>query len=221
MHTDVLLIDGNPIFQHGLQQLLQAHNWTVATAHHSAAGLRLAAQLTPQIILLDINISGSNGGGLALLTQLLAQQVATKIALLDWYTNDRQLDRLLQAGAHGYLARHIQPDELLAALKDILRGKVVVPPELAPRLNRFQQQQSEPPGQNTAADLIATLTPREYETLTYLTQGLNNKLIAREMGLTEGTVKIHVKAILSKLKAETRINAAVIALEQGIGADLA
>ncbi len=163
----------------------------------------------------------SQSDHLPLLKQLRTQQPQIKIALFTWQTNSNQLTSVLQAGADGYLPRNIQPDELLLAIRDILLGKTVVPPELAPIYSRFRQNQADEAEHNTPSASIATLTPREYETLTYLARGLNNKLIAREMGLTEGTVKIHVKAILSKLKVETRINAAIIALENGISTDLA
>ena len=218
MQTKILLIDSNAIFCNGVKRLLEEHKIeVVATTNNSEEGVQLAKTLLPTFILLDMDLAQT--GNMQVLKQLRTQQPHTRIALITWQTNSNQLNGVLKHGASGYLSRNIQPNDLISAIRNISIGNTVVPPELSPVLSRFRQAQASEPQQNSTADLIATLTPREYETLTYLTRGLNNKLIAREMNLTEGTVKIHVKGILSKLKVDTRINAAVLALEQGIGAD--
>ncbi|MEJ2346149.1 MAG: LuxR C-terminal-related transcriptional regulator [Gammaproteobacteria bacterium] len=125
---------------------------------------------------------------------------------------ERDLIESLRNGARGYLLKDMDPDELVDALKDIRAGKTVVAPELAPVLARVVQQgDSRNAGQPTP---FSELTPREHEILCHLAEGQSNKVIARRLGISDGTVKLHVKAILRKLGVHSRVEAAVIAVEQ-------
>ena len=119
----------------------------------------------------------------------------------------------LQGGARGYLLKDMEPDQLVLALRDIMAGKTVVAPDLAPVLARVVQGDSIVPAEESP---FAKLTPRENEILALLAEGQSNKVIARNLGISDGTVKLHVKAILRKLDVHSRVEAAVIAVEENI-----
>ena len=109
----------------------------------------------------------------------------------------------------------MEPDDLVVALRDIVAGKTVVAPDLAPVLARVVQGENIP-AQETSP--FSELTPRESEILSLLAEGQSNKAIARNLGISDGTVKLHVKAILRKLGVHSRVEAAVIAVEHGLRA---
>ena len=119
----------------------------------------------------------------------------------------------LRNGAQGYLLKDMEPDDLVVALRDIISGKTVVAPDLAPVLASAVQGDNQ---EKEEEDPFAVLTPREFEILTLLAEGQSNKVIARNLGISDGTVKLHVKAILRKLNISSRITAAVMAVEHGV-----
>ena len=119
----------------------------------------------------------------------------------------------LQSGAQGYLLKDMEPDELITALNEIVEGTTVVAKELTGILAKAVQGETE---SSTAQSAFADLTPREREILCHLADGQSNKVIARNLGISDGTVKLHVKAILRKLNVHSRVEAAVIAVEQNL-----
>jgi two-component system nitrate/nitrite response regulator NarL len=153
--------------------------------------------------------------GLAVLRQLRKNYPELRIVMLTTSTNESDLVEALRSGARGYLLKDIEPDDLVVALREIMQGKTVVAPELAPVLARFVQGSEQSNATQKAVDPFAGLTPREYEILTLLAEGQSNKVIARNLGISDGTVKLHVKAILRKLGVSSRITAAVMAVEHG------
>ncbi|HPQ97767.1 MAG TPA: LuxR C-terminal-related transcriptional regulator, partial [Thiolinea sp.] len=144
-----------------------------------------------------------------------------KVVMLTTSSNESDLIEALRSGARGYLLKDIEPDELVVSLREILAGKTVVAPELAPVLARFVQGDEGELEGDKAANPFSELTPREYEILTLLAEGQSNKVIARNLGISDGTVKLHVKAILRKLNVSSRITAAVMAVEHGVRASAA
>ena len=114
------------------------------------------------------------------------------------------------------LLKDMEPDELVAALRDILAGETVVAKELTGALARAVRDDSTATQKEPR---FSDLTPREMEILCQLAAGLSNKAIARELGISDGTVKLHVKAILRKLEVRSRVEAAVIAVERGLCSD--
>ena len=109
----------------------------------------------------------------------------------------------------------MEPDDLVLALRDIVAGKTVVAPDLAPILAKAVQGKSDAE-HNKKVTPFAHLTPRETEILGLLAEGQSNKAIARNLGISDGTVKLHVKAILRKLEVHSRVEAAVMAVEKGL-----
>ncbi len=119
----------------------------------------------------------------------------------------------LQNGAQGYLLKDMEPDELISALQQIVKGETVVAQELTSVLARAIRCSAAPAGAETE---LPDLTPREKEILCLLVEGQSNKVIARNLGISDGTVKLHVKAILRKLRVHSRVEAAVLAVERNL-----
>jgi len=134
------------------------------------------------------------------------------ISMLTTSRDEKDVIESLQGGAQGYLLKDMEPDDLITALNDILNGKTVVAPELTSVLARAVQGETAESAETQ--DLFSELTPRESEILCHLAEGQSNKVIANQLGISEGTVKLHVKSILRKLDVNSRVEAAVIAVEK-------
>ncbi len=209
----VLLIDDHALFRVGLLELLERRGIEVVDAvGDSDVGLRLTRDCAPDVVLLDLRMPGP--GGLKILKQIRDEEMDRRVAILTTSTEEQDLITSLQAGANGYLLKDMEPDELVAALTDIVAGKTVVAPELTGILARAVRQEPAPAAPAQASH--SELTPREQEILCHLAAGQSNKAIARELGISDGTVKLHVKAILRKLAVHSRVEAAVMAVEQGL-----
>ncbi len=209
----VLLIDDHALFRVGLQTLLESRGITVVgTAGSGQEGLRLAEEQNPDVILLDMRMPDMSG--LEVLRELRKNGAEMPIVMLTTSDDEKDLVDALRNGAQGYLLKDIEPEELEQVLKDISTGKTVVAPTLTGVLAKVVQdgdQEVEVP-----ESPFSSLTPREMEILCHLAEGQSNKVIARNLGISDGTVKLHVKAILRKLDVHSRVEAAVIAVERGI-----
>lgn len=208
----VLIIDDHALFRVGLQGLLEQRGIEVADAVASGIeGLQRAAELRPDIVLLDLRMPDM--GGLEVLKKLRENVPGIPVVMLTTSNEETDLIKSLRSGAQGYLLKDMEPDELVSALRDIENGKNVVAQDLTDALARMVQGEA-----NVADDdgPFSELTPREMEILCLLAEGQSNKLIARNLGISDGTVKLHVKAILRKLGIHSRVEAAVIAVEQGL-----
>ena len=182
-------------------------------------GLIAAANLAPDIVLLDMRMPQMDG--LSVLRQLRKNHPNLRVVMLTTSSNENDLVEALRSGARGYLLKDIEPDELVVALREIVAGKTVVAPELAPVLARVVQGGDARGNDDKLANPFSDLTPREHEILMLLAEGQSNKVIARNLGISDGTVKLHVKAILRKLNVSSRITAAVMAVEHGIRSEAA
>lgn len=208
----VIIIDDHALFRDGLKGLLEQRNIDVAgVAADGREGIELANEIRPDVILLDLRMP--NMGGLDVLPILRKDLPTTPVVMLTTSNDESDLIRALRTGAQGYLLKDMEPDELVSALRDIEKGKNVVAADLTDALARMVQ------GETTLDDddgPFADLTPRETEILCLLAEGQSNKLIARNLGISDGTVKLHVKAILRKLNIHSRVEAAVMAVEHGL-----
>jgi len=210
----VLIIDDHTLFRSGLEELLDRRGIdVVATAGDGEEGCALAEKLAPDVILLDVRMPGM--GGLTVLERLKEAGVQTPVLMLTTSTEDRDLIAAVRAGAQGYLLKDLEPDELIESLGKITAGECVIAPEMTGVLARVVQGDEPITSSDTR---FAELTPREMEILCHLAEGQSNKVIARELGISNGTVKLHVRAILRKLQVRSRVEAAVLAVEEGIGA---
>ncbi len=208
----ILLIDDHALFRAGLQELLERRGIQVIGALGDChEGLAVAERERPDVVLLDMRMPEMNG--IQLLRTLRERELTMPIAMLTTSEEEKDVIEALQNGAQGYLLKDMEPDELIDALRDIVAGSTVVAKELTGVLAKAVQGESEA---STAKDAFADLTPREREILCHLAEGQSNKVIARNLGISDGTVKLHVKAILRKLDVHSRVEAAVIAVEQNL-----
>jgi len=208
----VLLIDDHALFRIGLRELLERRGIEVAGATgNGSEGLELAGELRPDVVLLDLRMPGTDG--LSVLRSLRERCLEMPVAMLTTSRDERDLVSSLQSGAQGYLLKDMQPEQLLEALQNIVAGETVVAGELTGVLAKVVQS-----GDSSSQQPVpfADLTPREREILSHLAEGQSNKMIARNLGISDGTVKLHVKAILRKLDVHSRVEAAVLAVEQGL-----
>ncbi|HEY7656254.1 MAG TPA: response regulator [Burkholderiales bacterium] len=213
----VLLIDDHALVRKGIEQLLQSRGvQVVASVSSGEEGVRRARELAADIILLDVKMPGM--GGIETLKALRASGVSTPVVMLTMSREDADLSAALRSGAQGYLLKDIEPEELMPALEAALRGDNVVAPEMVGSLARLVRSDAGTKrGPPRLAAPFSELTPRELEILECVADGSSNKLIARALDITEGTVKLHVKSILRKLGMRSRVEAAVMAVEHGLG----
>jgi len=209
----VLLIDDHALFRIGLQELLERRGIeVVAAVGDCREGVAVAAESRPDVVLLDMRMPEMTG--MEVLTQLRQTDPTAVVAMLTTSREEGDVIESLQKGARGYLLKDMEPDELVEALGSIVKGETVVAKELTAVLARAVQGGDEPA--EPVADVFADLTPREREILCHLAEGQSNKVIARHLGISDGTVKLHVKAILRKLEVHSRVEAAVIAVERNL-----
>ncbi len=215
MNLRILIIDDHTLFREGLQGLLSRRNIdVVAETGDGTEGLKLVQLHQPDIVLLDMRMP--NTDGITVLKQLIENGMQMPIVILTTSSDERDLIEALRAGAKGYLLKDMEPDALVVELRNIHAGKTVVAPNLTQILAEVVQGKSGIPDMESSP--FDELTPRETEILGLLAEGQSNKVIARNLGISDGTVKLHVKAILRKLEVHSRVEAAVMAVEHGLRA---
>ncbi|MCY4642174.1 MAG: response regulator [Gammaproteobacteria bacterium] len=214
MKLSIIVIDDHTLFREGLQSLLGRHGIeVVASVSDGQEGIKLALELQPDIVLLDMRMPGMSG--LEVLKQFQHLKFQAPVVMLTTSGDERDLVEALRNGAKGYLLKDMEPDDVVAALREIIKGETVVAPNLTQILAKVVKGEDPLESEQSPLD---NLTPREREILSLLAEGQSNKVIARNLGISDGTVKLHVKAILRKLDIHSRVEAAVIAVEQGLRA---
>jgi len=213
----VLLIDDHALVRKGIEGLLRSRGVEViASVNSGEEGVRRALELTPDIVLLDVKMPGMNG--IETLRSLRMHGIGAPVLMLTMSSEDSDLSGALRAGAQGYLLKDMEPEELVPALEAALRGENVIAKELLGTLARIVSRNAGPDtGAPQPSASFVDLTRREMEILEQVAKGLSNKVIAKALNITDGTVKLHVKAILRKLGVDSRVKAAVIAVEHGLG----
>lgn len=227
----LLIVDDHTLFRRGLKALLAQDDRFEVTSEAADVGeaLRCVGQHAPDLILLDNHLPGVRGiEGIASLKEAAP---GCRILMLTVSEDENDLAAALQAGADGYLLKTVESDQLCEAIIKVLEGESVVSPEMMTKLLRMFRQQSAPaavatphtPPAPTVAEPrprddsgLSTLSAREREILTLIAKGDSNKLIARALEIAETTVKIHVQHILRKLNCSSRVQAAVLAINQGL-----
>ena len=206
----IVIIDDHTLFREGLQSLLARHGIeVVASVSDDREGIRQVQELRPDIVLLDVRMPRMSG--LEVLKQLQQTGLASPVVMLTTSGDERDLIEALRNGAKGYLLKDMEPDDVVAALREIVHGETVVAPNLAQVLAKVDTGEYPLEPEPSPLD---SLTPREKQILSLLAEGQSNKVIARNLGISDGTVKLHVKAILRKLNIHSRVEAAVIAVKQ-------
>jgi two-component system nitrate/nitrite response regulator NarL len=170
-------------------------------------GVLLASRLKPDLVLLDLNMEDMSG--IEVLSALRADGCDARVVVLTVSDDHDDLIAALRSGSDGYLLKDTEPEDLLQQLRQIMEGRLVLTERLAERLARAMRR---PEMFNSGGDV--RFTPREQEVLGLLADGQSNKLIARNLELSEGTVKVHVKHILKKLGLRSRLEAALWAAQR-------
>ena len=210
----VLMIDDHALFRMGLSELLERRGIEVIGAVGDCnEGVDWVVESQPDVVLLDMRMPQMSG--LQVLKELRRREVGMPIVMLTTSREESDVVNALQSGARGYLLKDMEPEDLIKALGDIVAGQTVVAPELTIVLAKAVQGEAahDDRGGHRA---LGELTPRELEILCHLAEGQSNKVIARNLGISDGTVKLHVKSILRKLEVHSRVEAAVIAVEENI-----
>jgi two-component system nitrate/nitrite response regulator NarL len=200
----ILIVDDHPLFRKGVIQLIQAEPEFrfVGEAASGTEGIQLAHRLQPDMILLDLNMKDMNG--VEVLKTLKDEGLDSRIIMLTVSDQAEDLMAALQAGADGYLLKDMEPEDLMQQLGEAARGKITISDRLTQLLVTSLRDKSRPTNLSDAG-----LTEQETRILDHLIDGKSNKLIAKDMGITEGTVKVHVKHLLKKLNLRSRVEAAV------------
>lgn len=205
----VFLIDDHALFRKGVGQIIDADPAfkLIGEAASGQEGLDTAVGLKPDIVLIDLNMKGLNG--IETLRQFKTLDLSAKYVVLTVSDAEDDLLEALRAGADGYLLKDMEPEDLCANLKKVAKGMTIIQDTLTEVLKtallepKFQRKEEQ-----------VSLTEREREILQCLSDGLNNKTIARKLGISDTTVKVHIKHLLSKLKLSSRLEAAVWAHNQ-------
>ncbi|MFZ5508922.1 MAG: two-component system response regulator NarL [Pseudomonadota bacterium] len=209
--NSIIVIDDHPLFRKGVSQLIamDAELRFAGEASSGREGLELARRVQPDLILLDLHMRDMDG--IATLRALREAGLDSRIVMLTVSDNAEDLIAAIRAGADGYLLKDMEPEDLLARIRDALFGRMVISDSLTGLLAQALREEAVAASRSTAS-----LTDREKAILRCLAQGLSNKLIGRELNIAEGTVKVHVKNLLKKLSFRSRVEAAVWAVEQGL-----
>lgn len=206
----LLLVDDHPMLRQGVAQLISLEDnlEVVAQANSGDEAISLAVKHVPDLILLDLNMKGLNG--IETLLALKRAEVTSKIVFFSVSDNESDVLQAIKLGADGYLLKDSEPEELIEKINHALAGEFVISQDLTQILARSLQ------GNNKKSNPIEQLTHRELENLKLIAAGKSNKDIANKLGITEATVKVHVKNLLKKLKLKSRVEAAVWAIEHKI-----
>jgi len=202
----ILLVDDHPMMRKGVVQLLEFEEdlEVVGEAGSGEEALRMAAELEPDMILLDLNMKGMTG--LDTLRAMRENGEDARIVVFTVSDDRNDVINVLRAGADGYLLKDMEPERLLEHIRQAATGQLTISPQLTQVLAQALRGDDRPKG-------IEELTDRERQILRQLSNGYSNKMIARKLDITEGTVKVHVKRVLHKLGMRSRVEAAVWAVE--------
>lgn len=204
----ILLVDDHRMFRAGLRALLEDEPGLeiVGEAGTGADAVRLAAELRPRVILMDLRLTGDRGGldGVEATRQIVTGTPGTAVVVLTSYSTQADVVRAMAAGARGYVLKAGEPDELFAAVRTAARGDLGLSPQATARIVGH------------LTDPEPVLTGREVEVIRLVAQGLTNRAIAAALFLTEATVKTHLVRLYRKLGADNRTSAVSEAVRRGL-----
>lgn len=216
----VLLVDDQPLLRMGFRLILEGEDdlEVLGEASDGAEGVRQAARLKPDVVLMDVRMPTMDG--IEATARIVKELPDTKIIILTTFDLDEYAFAGLQAGASAFLLKDVAPEDLVQAVRLVASGDAVVAPRVTARLLEAYVRDGAP---NRAAapaperdPLLGDLTPRELEVLGAMAEGLSNAEIAHRFFLSEATVKTHVRRILTKLHLRDRVQAVVYAYETGL-----
>jgi DNA-binding NarL/FixJ family response regulator len=218
MSVCVLLADDQPLLRRGFRMILEAEEdlAVVAEAGDGEEAIDLARRHTPDVVLMDIRMPGTDG--IEATRRIIAADASVRVLVLTTFDLDEYAFGALRAGASGFLLKDVRPAELVAAIRTVAAGDAVVSPRVTRRLlEEYSQVLPLSPAQRGQQyPQLSTLTDREREVLIAVAHGLSNAEIAASLYVSEATVKSHVGRILAKLGLRDRVQVVVLAYETGL-----
>lgn len=211
MPLRVLVADDHPLVRSGLRSLIDSMTDVVLVGEAADGNdaARLAADLSPDVVVMDINMPGRNG--VETTNLIVARDERIAVLILTMYEDDDLVFSAMRAGARGYILKGASPDDVERAIRAVAAGEVLLGPPIAQRVvDYFSGQMSRDP-------VFPHLSSRERETLELLARGLSNSEIAAKLYLSEKTVRNYVSDIYMKLQVASRAEAVVKAREAGLG----
>jgi DNA-binding NarL/FixJ family response regulator len=198
----VFSVDDHPLLREGIAALVnnQSDMMLVAEASTGAEAIQLFKQHTPDVTLMDLRLPDMSG--IDILIAIRSEFPEARVIMLTTFEGDVEIHRALQAGARGYLLKNMPPSQLLDVIRQVHAGKKRIPAEIASQLAEHMADES--------------LTEREVQVLRQVADGNRNRDIARNLFISEETVKVHIKHIMEKLGATDRTQAVAIGVRRGI-----
>ncbi|MFD4501376.1 response regulator [Streptomyces sp. NPDC058457] len=215
--TTVLIVDDQPLQRYGFRMLLESVPETevVGEAAHGADAVRKAAELRPDVVLMDVRMPGMDG--IEATRRIVAAGERSRVLVLTTFDLDEYVHAALRAGASGFLLKDAHAEELLAGIRAVAAGDAVIAPALTRRiLDEFTRYVPAHPGERAEDPRLGSLTDREREILVAIGKGWSNGEIATRFVVTESTVKTHVGRVLAKIGARDRVQAVIFAYDQGL-----
>ena len=213
----ILIADDHIMVRQGLKQILELEKDIIVIAQASTGeeAIKLAKENTPDVILMDINMPGMNG--LQAIAEMKLQNVLSRIIVLTIHEDREYLFKTLQVGAEGYVLKDADPSVLIEAIRSVNRGQSYIQAnmtkELVKEFNRVTLNEKVKTEENS-------LTARELEVLELIAEGMINKEIAKNLYISEKTVKNHVSNIFRKLNVSDRTQAAIYAFKHNMTSGL-
>jgi DNA-binding NarL/FixJ family response regulator len=211
-----MVVDDQVMVRAGIAAIVDAEEdmEVAGEAGDGLAALELAAAVHPDVVLMDIRMPGMDG--LTATGHLTAGENPPRVLVLTTFHQDGYVYEALKAGASGFVLKDAPPTELLAAVRVVAAGEAMLSPAVTRRLiDRFASGLPAPVD-DTAGGRLSGLTPRERDVLLALAGGLSNAEIGERLGITTGTVKVHVNALLAKLGVRDRVQATILAYDLGL-----
>jgi DNA-binding NarL/FixJ family response regulator len=197
----VLSVDDHPLLSEGIAAMInnQPDMKLVASASTGRDGIQKHREIKPDVTLMDLRLPDLSG--IDVMMSIRAESPEARIILLTMFAGDVEIQRALRAGAQGYLLKSMEPEQMVATIRQVHAGKKRVLPEIASHLAEHLGDES--------------LTTRELDVLRHVGEGNRNRDIARRLFISEETVKVHIKHIMEKLRASDRTHAIAIAARRG------
>jgi DNA-binding NarL/FixJ family response regulator len=209
----VVVVDDHDLFRTGLRNLLEEQGVNVVgEAANGQSAIRLASELAPEVVIMDLNMPGLTG--VETTRHLAGIAPLTRVVVLTISADDDDVMNALMAGACGYLLKDSSIQDLITGIRAAASGESLISPQIAAKV--LQRLRSQSTSEDAAATIRAELSDREIEVLKLIANGKDNAQIARELFISPKTVKNHISNILMKLQIDNRIQAAVYAVRSGI-----
>ena len=215
----LMLVDDHPLFRQGLRRVLEAEPdmEVIIEVADGDEALRMAKQLVPDVVIMDINLPGMNG--LQVTRELKSVMADIAVIMLTAYHDDEQIFHAVRAGAAAYFPKDVTPRRLVEASHQVVQGNYVIDDEVLdkPEVASWLLQQFDQVAyiDGLPNEMFTPLSPREMEILQHIARGQSNKEVAYELGISRQTVKNHMTSILRKLAVNDRTQAALYAVRRG------